>query len=246
MKRPLVLLLAAVFLLAACASPAATPTQVPAAQPTAAPAMPQQPSAQPALPTQIPLATALPEFRPPRSGGVLTPPTSLPTPQNNPANVDATPKGWVKLESEVAPPTRYDHVFAFMPGIYAMIAYGGHAQNILGDTWITSGRGWAQLSLGTEPPPRFGAAAVPGPMIFGGQSGKQFFNDVWSYDSGSHNWIKIATKRNGPAPRAGATIALERIHVEDRLGSSALIVTHGYSDKGYFDDTFMLNSETNI
>lgn len=84
MKRPCLLLLAAVLLLSACA-PAATPapTQAPAqkpaaAQPTAAAAVPAAP-AQPAPATQAPLPTALPKANPPQSGGVLNPPTIIPT-----------------------------------------------------------------------------------------------------------------------------------------------------------------------
>ncbi len=91
MKRPFWLLLAAVFLLAACQAPAPAPTQKPAeqrpaAQPTQAPAAP----AQPAPATLLPLPTVPPKLNPPRSGGVLNPPTNVPTPGNNPANVDTT------------------------------------------------------------------------------------------------------------------------------------------------------------
>jgi hypothetical protein len=106
MKRPLALLIVVLLLLAACA-PAAAPTAAPAAQPTAAPkvvtkeaviaptsapaeapAAPQptavgavstQPPAQAIPPTVGPLATALPELKPPVSGGVLNPPTIIPT-----------------------------------------------------------------------------------------------------------------------------------------------------------------------
>ena len=88
MKRPCLLLLAAVLLLSACA-PAATPapTQAPAqkpaaAQPTAAAAVPAAP-AQPAPATQAPLPTALPKANPPQSGGVLNPPTIIPTMPGN-------------------------------------------------------------------------------------------------------------------------------------------------------------------
>jgi len=204
------------------------------------------------------LATALPEFRPPQSGGVLTPPTSVPTPKNNPAGVDVKQDFWQQDVSPNRPPARYDHIFAFasVPGINAMIIYGGRAQNTLGDAWIAAGHGWHQLVSRTTPPARFGAAAVAGPLIldaelvdgpliFGGQSGAQFFNDIWRYDSPSLGWTKIATKGNKPTPRAGASVAFGQIKSEDSLGSSALIITHGYSDKDYFDDTFMLNSETN-
>jgi hypothetical protein len=83
MKRPCLLILAAVLLLSAC-SPAATPApQAPAqkpaaAQPTTAPAAPAMP-AQPARSTQPFLPTALPKANPPQSGGVLNLPTIIPT-----------------------------------------------------------------------------------------------------------------------------------------------------------------------
>ncbi len=109
MKRPLVLLIVVLLPLAACAAPAASPTQAPAAQPTSAPAaaqpapvlptsapaaqpgpaQPTQPSAPTAAaapavqPTANPLATALPEFKPPQSGGALNLPTAVPTVPGN-------------------------------------------------------------------------------------------------------------------------------------------------------------------
>jgi hypothetical protein len=90
MKRLLALLIVMLSLLAACAAPAAAPATQAPAQPTQAPAAaPAQPAQPPALPTQAsapavqatqnPLATALPELRPPQSGGVLNPPTLIPT-----------------------------------------------------------------------------------------------------------------------------------------------------------------------
>jgi hypothetical protein len=107
MKRPLALHIVVVLSLAACSPAAAPATQAPAApkeavmtkevavQVTSAPAaaQPAQPTQPPALSTQAPapaaqptlrpLATALPEFRPPQSGGVLTPPTVVPTVPGN-------------------------------------------------------------------------------------------------------------------------------------------------------------------
>ncbi len=101
MKRSLLLCLIMTLFVAACA-PAATPAaapQAPAAQPTSAPpptSAPAQPA--PAWPTQAyiptsvpgaprptlpPLATGMPELKPPLSGGVLNPPTLVPTAVNS-------------------------------------------------------------------------------------------------------------------------------------------------------------------
>lgn len=103
MKRSLALLIVVPLLLAACAAPAATPApQAPAqkpaeqkpaaAQPTEAPAAAP---AQPALTTQVPLATAQPKANPPQSGGVLNPPTIIPTlPGNSSVTSGQQPPAW--------------------------------------------------------------------------------------------------------------------------------------------------------
>jgi N-acetylneuraminic acid mutarotase len=232
MKRALAVLIVRLFLLAACAAPAATP-------------------AQPAPATRAPLATVQPEFKRPQSGGVLNPPTVVPTPRNNPAGAIVRQILWQQDVSTNTLPARYDHAFAFMFEVYTMITFGGHAQSTLGDTWITEGRGWTQLSPTTKPPARFGAEAVYygfgiGPLIFGGQSDKQFFNDVWKYWSPVNGWEKITATGNAPAPRAGASVGVGFNDTrDDSRYIDKLIVTHGYSDKGYFDDTFMLNLSTN-
>lgn len=123
MRRPLALLIAISLLLAACApaaapaptgapaaatrevekvaTKAAEPTQeAPAVQPAPAQptkvAAPTQAPAEPAFqPTPKILATALPEFKPPKSGGVLTPPTVVPTlPGNSSVTSGQQPPAW--------------------------------------------------------------------------------------------------------------------------------------------------------
>jgi hypothetical protein len=110
MKRPCLLMLAAVLLLSAC-SPAATPApqqppaqQPAAAQPTTAPASAAMP-AQPAPSTQAPLSTALPKANPPQSGGVLNPPTIIPTlPGNSSVTTGQQPpaSGWNTFRDQVS------------------------------------------------------------------------------------------------------------------------------------------------
>ncbi|HSD82848.1 MAG TPA: kelch repeat-containing protein, partial [Anaerolineae bacterium] len=253
MKRLFWLLLAAVFWLAACqpAAPATiqAPTQKPAeqqpaAKPTEAPALP----AHPAPATRAPLSTARPGFNPPISGGVLNPPTHVPTPGNNPAGATIRQNLWQQEVLTNTPPARYDHAFAFEFEVYTMIAFGGQAQSALGDTWIYSQSKWFKLSPKTTPPPRFGAEAAytsgSYPLIFGGQSAKQFFNDVWKYNGPAQKWEQIATTGNGPAPRAGASLGVETNPLREPY-HNLLFVTHGYSDREYFDDTFVLDLSTN-
>ena len=110
MKHPLALLIVS-LLLAACAAPAVAPaTQAPAqqpaeqkpaaAQPTEAPAAAP---AQPAPPTLAPLATAQPKAGPPQSGGVLTPPTVVPTLQGNSSVTSGQqPPAWNTYRDQVS------------------------------------------------------------------------------------------------------------------------------------------------
>ncbi len=128
MKHSLILFVAMLLLLAACAPAAAPATQAPAAQAPAAPVVVTKeivvtkevqpaPAAQstqaPALPTQAPaqaipptvvsLATALPEFKAPTSGGVLNPPTLIPTVAGNTSvtSGQAQPQIWVDYRDRV-------------------------------------------------------------------------------------------------------------------------------------------------
>jgi hypothetical protein len=127
MKRSLILLVVLLMLLVACAPAAAPATQAPAAQAPAAPAATSAPAAPkevqpapaakptgaPALPTQAPaqaipptvasLATALPEFKAPQSGGVLNPPTLVPTVAGNTSvtSGQAQPQDWLNYRDTV-------------------------------------------------------------------------------------------------------------------------------------------------
>ncbi len=257
MKRLSLLLLFAMFL-AACGGAAAPATPAPAqrpaeqkpaaAKPTEAPAIP----AQPAPATSAPLATALPEFRPPQSGGVLTPPTAVLTPKNNPAGATVRQNLWYREVLTNTPPARYDHAFAFFFEIYTVMVYGGRSQSTLGDTWTyTPGRGWYRSLPQATPPPRFGAEAVYNvyrmhPLVFGGQSGTRFFNDVWEFKSPPDEWVKVQITGNGPRPRAGASIGIGTgLGEDDARYTDVLIVTHGHSNKDYFDDSFTLDLATN-
>jgi hypothetical protein len=110
MKRLLALLIVVLLLLAACAPAASPTTQAPApqpaeqkpaaAQPTEAPAAAAP--AQPALLTPAPLATAQPKAGPPQSGGVLTPPTVVPTlPGNSSVTSGQQPPAWNTYRDQV-------------------------------------------------------------------------------------------------------------------------------------------------
>lgn len=254
MKRPRLLLLAAVFLLSACQSAATpAPTQKPAeqgpaaAKPTEAPAAPAQPASAATLAS---LPTAPPKLNPPRSGGVLNPPTDVPTPGNNPANVDAASKGWVKLASKVTPPARYDHAFTAAEG-YVFRIFGGRSDSVMNDSWLY-GLGytedWQIVTSTLVPSARFGITAAfdwQSAYIFGGQFGNIFLNDVWIFPEEHVGWRRITTTGETPPPRAGTSLVVGPRRESSSL-SKVLIVSHGYSSRGYLDDTYALDLQTNL
>jgi hypothetical protein len=69
-------------------------------------------------------------------------------------------------------------------------------------------------------------------IIFGGQAGGSFFNDSWMYDV--TRWHEITMGDQRPAERYGAASAL---NPEGRL-----LVSHGFTNQGRFDDTWSLDA----
>jgi hypothetical protein len=127
MKRLPILIIVLLVLAVACSPAAAPATQAPAAQapaapaatrevvvtkeaqpapaakPTGAPALPTQAPAQAIQPTVAPLSTSLPEFKAPQSGGVLNPPTLIPTVpgKSSVTSGQAQPQVWIDYRDKV-------------------------------------------------------------------------------------------------------------------------------------------------
>ena len=179
----------------------------------------------PASPTASPAATAT---RPPS------------TPSAAPA---ATPgvMRWRRIEavgaSGALPPVRRDH--SLVTDGRTLFVFGGRNDSgTFGDLWHldTQANEWVQTAPG-GPAARFGHNAVydtPGQrvLVFGGQAGGSFFNDVWAIES--HGGWRQLDAANGPAQRYGAASAL---NVDGRL-----LVSHGFTHQGRFDDTWSLDA----
>jgi hypothetical protein len=63
--------------------------------------------------------------------------------------------------------------------------------------------------------------------------GSSFFNDVWAFDLERETWRQLIETRNGsgfPRTRYGQSAALD--------SRGRVIVSHGFSDQGRFDDTW--------
>jgi hypothetical protein len=241
MKRSLILSLIGLILLAAC-SPAAAPATTSAQPPPPAAVQPPGPAAAPAT-SSAPEAN-LPDLRPPVSGGLNNPPTLSPQIPNTQPNTVKPVKGWQELKASIVPPARYDHALVFASDFNRLVLFGGRSANALNDTWVydLSTNAWHSITSTPAPDARFGLGAAYDAvrqrvLIFGGQSSK-FFNDVWAFDLKTEKWSKLNITGAEPQMRYGTSAVIDP--TADRL-----IVSHGFTDQGRFDDTWSLDLKTN-
>ena len=124
--------------------------------------------------------------------------------------------------------------------------FGGQdAASPRNDLWEYSfdRREWTELNpSGTLPPARFGHTTVFDPVrrrlvLFGGQAAG-FFSDVWAYDIAQNTWQQLSPDEAGPNLRYGHSAIYDA--ARDRL-----IISHGFTTAGRFDDTWAYELGTN-
>ena len=142
----------------------------------------------------------------------------------------------------VAPSARIDAPIIYDAPGRRLLMFGSGSRN---DLWAFSAdrQEWTQLNpSGTPPPARFGHTTIFDPVrrrliLFGGQSGG-FFSDTWAYDIARDTWQQLSPDNAGPSRRYGHSA------VYDTAGDR-MIISHGFTDAGRFDDTWAFNLATN-
>lgn len=175
----------------------------------------------------------------PLLGGVWFAPTTPPV------AAQSTPLVWERLaDPDPALAPRWDHTLSWDAAGDRLILLGGRdaAGAPLGDAWVydIAGASWSPIA-GDGPSPRFGhAVAIDRETLylFGGQAdGATFFDDTWALDLASLTWRPVETGDGPrPAPRYGTSAVLD-----DR---GWLLVSHGFTFEGRFDDTWALDPAT--
>ena len=144
------------------------------------------------------------------------------------------------------PGARWDHTLAADETGGRLVLFGGRDGDglPLGDTWLfdMAAETWTALDAG-GPSPRFGHAVAVDEdervlYLFGGQAdGATFFDDAWKLDLEAESWTEIDTGA-GPRPSAryGTSAVLD--------GAGRLLVSHGFTFEGRFDDTWALDLAT--
>ena len=173
------------------------------------------------------------------SAGGAPPSTPVPTQV-------AAGTGWTRLAATgEGPKARADHSAIYDPVKNRLVVFGGRGPGgALGDTWILDlgTNAWREVK-GDGPPARFGHGAVYDPasrrlIVIMGQ-GTIFYNDVWGFDLDKEVWNAVKGNRNmadAPRTRYGQSAALD--------GKGRVIVSHGFSDQGRFDDTWAFDLAT--
>ena len=229
----------------------ATPTAEPEPLPTDTPPVPTD-TPEPPPPTEEPTPTPEPTQTPeptetPEPTVTEPEPTATETPEPTPTVPEPTPTpapepGWTQLEPQGEPPAaRRDHsLVADTTGERVYLFGGRSGAQAFQDLWVydVPANRWSLAEPGGDPPPgRFGHNAIFDDeqrlmIVFGGQAGDDFFNDVWGYDPVANAWALLDPGDSDGAPlnRYGAAAA-------PRLDGSGMYISHGFTSEGRFDDT---------
>ncbi len=195
-------------------------------------------------PAPPPLAPAAPTHTP-IEGDILPAPTPTTAEGPGPAPSPTVSSGWESIvPANDGPSPRFDHLTIYDPMASRLVVFGGRGEAIFADTWIydIAENRWSEVP-GAAPPDRFGMAAALDAarnriLLFGGQgSGDLFFDDVWAFDLGDLTWAMVPTSGGPPPARYGTSAIAD--DSRDRL-----IISHGFTFSGRFDDTWALDLET--
>ncbi len=151
---------------------------------------------------------------------------------------------WRKVTPRRGPDAREDHTWTVDgDGRFAYLFGGRDGGTYFGDLWRYDLESdvWKRLSpRGKRPEPRFGHSAVwvdgHGVIVFAGQRGPDFFDELWAYDPAANKWRKLPGKGAVPKRRYGSCMV---VGPEGRLW-----ISHGFTFAGRFDDTRAYNLKT--
>jgi uncharacterized protein (TIGR03437 family) len=163
-----------------------------------------------------------------------------------PSLISAQELAFRRLPAAGAAPTgRVDGVIAYDERQRQILLFGGRDNSPRNDLWSYSldrGEWTERRPSGTPPAPRFGHTVLLDAqrrrlVVFGGQA-SGFFSDTWAYDLERNQWSQLAADNAGPSRRYGHSAILDA--ARDRM-----IVSHGFTNSGRFDDTWSFDLRTN-
>jgi galactose oxidase-like protein len=170
----------------------------------------------------------------------LTPPSSPTVPATTAPTISpvpSAPPSWAQLSPGDGPAPREDHTWTVDAAAGTAWLFGGRDRGtVFDDLWafdLTTDR-WSRVEAsGDAPGARFGHTATwvdgVGLVVWSGQSGGDFFADLFAYDPATNRWTRLPDAGAAPEARYGSCAALG----PDRR----LWVSHGFTHAGRFADT---------
>ena len=182
-----------------------------------------------AEPSAVPSASPLPAA------------SSSPLPDAMPPMPGFVDARWRKLNPERGPDAREDHTWTVdAAGDYAYLFGGRDGGKEYDDLWRydLATDTWKKLKPdGRAPSARFGHSTVwvdgVGLVVFAGQQGVDFFNDLWAYDPERNRWKLLPDRGQTPRKRYGSCAVVG--------ADGKLKISHGFTFAGRFDDTRAYN-----
>lgn len=160
------------------------------------------------------------------------------------ANATTAAPEWRSIGGSNPPSPRWDHTLSADSDRKRLIVLLGRdgAGNALGDSFVAdrSTGDWEPITS-AGPEARFGhAVAVDRErgklFLFGGEQASLFFNDLWALDLETLTWELIDDGSSAPSPRYATSLVFD--------GDNGLIVSHGFTFEGRFDDTWRYDIES--
>jgi len=142
---------------------------------------------------------------------------------------DSATGEWWDVQVVGGPPPRAGAAVAYDAGSGVVVLFGGAVGScsyplcpeVVADTWVyhPTTNTWEERSPATSPPARHGHklaydAASDRVVLFGGDTGEQWLDDTWAYDSDTDTWVEVPT---ADAPWRTAQQAMAYDPVADRV-----------------------------
>lgn len=222
MSRVVAACLVIAVVAAACSAGAGTPSPS-ASRHAASPSAPSpgSPAASP------PLASPSVSAAPSTSGSA------------SPSQAPARPDAWAAIDAGAGPAAREDHTWTVGNDGDAWLFGGRDGATVFDDLWRydLARDTWKRLApSGPAPDGRFGHTSSwidgIGLVIWSGQVGSTFFNDLWAFDPAAAAWRELPAGGPVPAARYGSCAAVDP--------DGRLWISHGFTqDAGRFADTWV-------
>ncbi|CAL5362399.1 unnamed protein product [Camellia sinensis] len=158
---------------------------------------------------------------------------------------------WEKLQMGpvYGPGKMWGHTCTAIRGGKFLYVFGGYGKDNSQTNQVhvfdTATRTWSDpVMKGTPPVPRDShscTAIGDNLFVFGGTDGQNPLNDLHILDTSTHTWISPSVRGEGPEAREGHSAAVvgRRLFIFGGCGKSS-----NNSDEEFFDDLYILNTET--